>query len=201
MIPGSRAVLHFLFALPLLSAAACPALAAGEEVLTLDAAHTQIAWTMPAVLHTVHGTFKLKNGVVQFDPDTGKAGGMIVVDATSGESGDGARDRKMHKDVLESSKYPEITFTPTALHGTVASQGTSQVRLDGIFSAHGAQHPITLDAQVKAGGGLLTITTQFSVPYAEWGMKNPSTLFLRVPGSVQIDIQAQGRVDTSSQSQ
>jgi polyisoprenoid-binding protein YceI len=201
MIPRIRLVIHIVLAVPLLSAAAIPALAAGDEILTFDKAHTRIAWTLPAVLHTVHGTFKLKNGVIQFDPDTGKAGGLIVVDATSGQSGDEARDRKMHKDVLESSRYPEITFTPTAVHGAVARQATSQVQLDGIFSVHGAQHPLTLKAQVNASGGLLTIVTQFSVPYAEWGMKNPSTLFLRVPGSVQIEIQAQGRLEANSQSQ
>jgi hypothetical protein len=32
------------------------------------------------------------------------------------------------------------------------------------------------------------------VTYAQWGMKNPSTLFLRVSESVDIDVTAAGTV-------
>jgi len=32
------------------------------------------------------------------------------------------------------------------------------------------------------------------VPYAKWGMKNPSTLFLKVSESVDIDLSAAGSV-------
>ena len=55
--------------------------------------------------------FKLKHGALQLDP-AGKISGEIVVDATSGDSGSGMRDRKMHKEVLESERYPEISFRP-----------------------------------------------------------------------------------------
>jgi len=37
-------------------------------------------------------------------------------------------------------------------------------------------------------------TVHFTVPYAKWGMKNPSTLFLRVSDSVEIDLAASGSV-------
>jgi hypothetical protein len=37
-------------------------------------------------------------------------------------------------------------------------------------------------------------TVHFTVPYAKWGMKNPSTLFLRVNDSVEIDLMAAGTV-------
>ena len=44
-------------------------------------------------------------GSLQVDPATGKASGEIVVDATSGKSDNDGRDKKMHKDVLESAKF------------------------------------------------------------------------------------------------
>jgi hypothetical protein len=40
----------------------------------------------------------------------------------------------------------------------------------------------------------LDVTAHFVVPYVEWGMKNPSVLFLRVGDQVNINVQARGRV-------
>jgi polyisoprenoid-binding protein YceI len=71
---------------------------------------TKIEWTLSDPLHTVHGTFKLKRGGVIFDPESGKAGGEIVVDVASGDSGSGTRDSRVHANVLESGKYPEASF-------------------------------------------------------------------------------------------
>src|SRR5512140_2042495 len=70
---------------------------AQEAVLELDPAQTQVAFKLGDVLHTVHGTFKLKSGTIHFDPATGHASGQVVVDATSGDSGTHGRDHKMHK--------------------------------------------------------------------------------------------------------
>ncbi len=82
-------------------------LLAQEVTVELDRAQTHIGFTLSDVLHTAHGTFKLKNGTIRFDPVTGTASGMVVVDTSSGDSGSQARDRKMHKEILLSEQYPE----------------------------------------------------------------------------------------------
>jgi hypothetical protein len=43
-----------------------------------------------------------------------------------------------------------------------------------------------------------TATVHFTVPYAKWGMKNPSTLFLRVNDSVEIDLEIAGNIAKQS---
>jgi len=63
-----------------------------------------------------------------------------------------------------------------------------------MFAVHGAEHELTLPFEVEAAGGQYTATTHFQVPYVKWGMKNPSTLFLRVSDSVEIDLVATGTV-------
>jgi polyisoprenoid-binding protein YceI len=167
---------------------------AQEDVLELDPAQTHIQFTLGATLHTVHGTFKLKSGTVRFNPSTGKASGLVVVDVTSGESGNDGRDRKMHKDVLQSSQYTEATFVPAQIKGTVAPQTDSQVEIQGVFNLHGSKHDLTLPFHVKRAGGQVTASTHFAIPYQQWGLKNPSTLFLRVSDKVDIDIQAVGHL-------
>jgi polyisoprenoid-binding protein YceI len=158
-----------------------------------DPAHTTVDFTLGDVLHTVHGTFKLKSGVIHFDTGTGKANGSVVVDATSGDSGSGARDRKMHKNILESAQYPEIVFTPDGVNGKLSADGTAHIQVHGLFRIHGADHEITLPFEVQTAAGQVTAETRFSVPYVKWGMKNPSTFLLKVNETVDIGIRATGR--------
>lgn len=168
--------------------------AAQQASLQLDPSQTTVKFTLGDVLHTVHGTFRLKQGALQLEPASGKLSGEIAVDATSGESGSGMRDRKMHKEILESERYPVIAFRPDKIEGVVASRGKSAVKVQGIFSIHGVDREITVPAEVEMSADHWTATVHFTIPYAKWGMKNPSTLFLRVNDYVEIDLVAVGSI-------
>lgn len=165
---------------------------AQQTTLDLDPVRTSISFTLGDVLHTVHGTFHLKHAELQFEPSSGKLTGEIVVDAKSGESGSGMRDRKMNKEVLESGQYPEVSFRPSHVEGRVASPGKSSVRVHGIFRIHGVDREITVPAEVELAADHWNAKVHFTIPYAKWGMKNPSTLFLRVSDSVEIDLAGEG---------
>jgi polyisoprenoid-binding protein YceI len=168
--------------------------AAQEVAFGFDPQHTTINFTLGDVLHTVRGTFRLKEGALHFVGASGKLTGGIVVDARSGESGNGMRDRKMHKEVLESDRYPDIAFHPDHVEGNVSPQGKSSVQVHGIFTIHGADHELTVPAEVETFQDHWTAMLHFVVPYTKWGMQNPSTLFLRVNESVDIDVTASGSV-------
>ena len=171
---------------------------AQDAVLELDPALTQVTFTLGAVLHTVHGTFKLKSGTVKFDPASGHASGLVVIDAASGNSDNSGRDHKMHKDVLESAQYPEVTFTPQQVQGQVLPKGDFKVQVLGSFTLHGTSHPLTLAIQAHLAADRFTADTQFPVPYQNWGLKNPSTLFLRVDDIVNLSIHAVGQIKMPS---
>lgn len=156
----------------------------------LDPAKTEIQFTLHDVLHTVRGTFQLKRGSIHFDPNSGKASGEIVIDVASGESGNQARDKRMHKEILESGRYPEATFTPDHVEGDLATQGRSQIDVHGVFHIHGADHELTLHFQVEHAGEQYTASTHFTIPYVQWGMKNPSNFLLKVDKTVDLDIKA-----------
>jgi polyisoprenoid-binding protein YceI len=168
-----------------------------ETAIVLAPEKTTVSFVLEATLHTVHGTFRLKSGVVRFDPATGAASGAIVVDATSGQTGNKRRDRNMHQDVLESERYPEITFTPTRVTGSFIARGESSVALEGVLRLRGVDHAITLPFKVEASAGDLKATTQFAVPYVAWGLKNPSTFFLHVADKVEVGIVASGRLTSA----
>ncbi|HEV2523072.1 MAG TPA: YceI family protein [Candidatus Acidoferrales bacterium] len=170
---------------------------AQESVVQIEPAQTKIDFSLGSTLHTVHGTFALKSGSIQFDPSGGKISGAIVVDANSGESGNSGRDSRMHREILESAKFPEIVFTPTQMTGTVAAQGPSKVEVSGQFRLHGKDHEVTLPVDVVSEGPKLQMTFHFVIPYIEWGLKNPSTFILRASDKVEIDIHATGHVETA----
>jgi polyisoprenoid-binding protein YceI len=161
-------------------------------IVSFDPDKTTVEFTLGATLHDVHGTFKLKSGVIRFDPATGTASGALIVDATSGTSGNKSRDRKMSREVLESEKYPEIEFFPEKVSGNVPAQGQSEVTVGGRFRIHGSEHPLSLVVRLSVDAGQIRATTQFPVPYQAWGLKNPSTFILRVGDTVRIDIAAYG---------
>jgi polyisoprenoid-binding protein YceI len=171
--------------------------AASETVLTLDPARTKVHWTLDTTLHTVHGTFALKSGTIHFDPETGKAGGEIVVLATSGESGNGSRDSRMHKEILETAKYPEVAFRPAQVEGKVAPSGASDVKLNGTFSIHGADHAITASVHADLTGSQWTGTAKFDVPYVSYGIKDPSNFLLKVKPVVEVELEMSGQVTTA----
>jgi polyisoprenoid-binding protein YceI len=151
---------------------------------------TSIRWTLSDSIHTVYGTFKLKRGAVDVNLDDGSADGLIEVDATSGESGNPARDGRMHKSILESDRYPIISFRPTHLIGKVMSSSDEVVTVEGVFRIHGAEHPLQLSINIHPEGNAITLKTHFTVPYVGWGMKDPSIFVLRVNNTVDIDVEA-----------
>jgi polyisoprenoid-binding protein YceI len=163
-----------------------------EISLNFVPAKTSVDFTLGDVLHTVHGSFNLKSGIVHFDPAISKISGEILVDAASGHSGSEGRDKKMNEDVLESGRYPDIAFRPDRVDGRVATIGASVVQVHGMFAIHGAEHEITVPVRVEMGPGWWTATLDFAVPYIKWGMRNPSTFLLRVDQSVDIKIKASG---------
>lgn len=167
---------------------------AQESTFELDPAKTQIEFVLPTTLHTVHGTFHVKSGTVHFNALTGAASGLILVDAKSGESGSAGRDHRMHKEILESDKFPDITFVPTKVVGQLAPQGDSTVQVEGKFRLHGSDHPIDVSIPVHISSGVVTANYHFVVPYVEWGLKNPSKFVLRVNDKVDVNVEATGHL-------
>ena len=192
----------FAFAV-LLSAAAAhrppqvpAAVTTKEIVLTIDPAQSTVHYTISSSLHTVHGTFAVKRGTLRLDPATSKAAGEIVVDAVSGESGNDSRDKKMHKEVLESNKFTDIIFRPDSVQGAVQPQGSSSAQLHGVFVLHGSEHEMTVPVQAELKSGQWKGTATFSVPYNDWGLKNPGNFILKVEHVVNIEVDMAGTLQT-----
>jgi polyisoprenoid-binding protein YceI len=178
--------------------AAAPALpqatqAASHQIaLTLDPAQTRLHFSVDSTLHMVHGTFAVKSGSLQFDPQTGKASGAIVVNAVSGETGNGSRDQRLHKEILETWKFAEATFRPSQIDGQVSLTAPSDFKLKGIITLHGTDHELVADVHSEFSGDHWKGTAKFDVPYTKWGIKDPSNFLLKVKPIVNVELELSG---------
>jgi len=100
----------------------------------------------------------------------------------------------MHKNVLESARFPETTFVPDHFAGKLELNGTSTIQLHGMFTIHGGTHEVTVPAIVTAHDNQMSAVIKFDLPYVAWGMKDPSTLFLKVNKVVSMEIDTSGRI-------
>jgi polyisoprenoid-binding protein YceI len=167
---------------------------AHEVIIDLDPSKSTVQFALSAVLHTVHGTFKVKGGTVRWDIVTGKTSGQIVVDVKSGYTGVAARDRQMHEAVLESDRFPEAVFLPDRVTGQVSMEGESQVDVHGMLRIHGHDHEVTLHGKANLQDGRVTGSAKFVMPYVNWGMKDPSTFVLRVNDKVDLEMSLAGTI-------
>ena len=165
-----------------------------EVVLTISPDKSTLHWSVDSALHTVHGTFLMKSGTIHFNPATGNASGEIVAIATSGESGNSSRDKRMHKEILESAKYPVVVFHPMHVDGKVNQSGPSDVKVNGTLSVHGSDHEMAAIVHAELAGDHWSGTGSFDVPYVSWGIKDPSNFLLKVKPVVKIELEMVGAI-------
>ncbi len=170
------------------------AASAAELRIEVDPARTDVRFGLKATMHTVHGVAAPTSGGFLLDPETGVAEGEVVVDATSVETGNGSRDKKMHRKVLLTVDHPRIVLRIRRLEGNLALEGKSDVTLHGEIEILGKPHEIAIPLQVEIDDGNFTAHAEFEIPYVEWGLKDPSTFILRVAKEVQVTIEAAGTI-------
>src|SRR5215469_3663280 len=86
-----------------LAVAAVALFAAGAwgQHFKVDAASSEVHFTLGSFDGPVNGTFKATAGDFTLDPASGAMTGSITVDASSGDSGNKKRDKKMTNDQMK----------------------------------------------------------------------------------------------------
>ena len=179
----------------ILAAVAAPA-SASEWKVDLDPERTSVSFALKATMHTVHGTAKLSSGSLVIDPETGAASGEIVIDAPSAETGNGSRDKKMHRKVLVSGEHTRIVLRPKRLEGKLTRGHNTTVTVVGELELLGTPHPVTIPLDLLIEDSSFTASAEFTVPYAAWGLEDPSTFVLRVAKEVRVQVTTEGTLAT-----
>jgi polyisoprenoid-binding protein YceI len=185
--------LFFVLPLSLVSVAS-----AQHQTFTINPDSSQVAFSLSGTGHHVQGTFHVKSGSIDFDRSAQTISGSVVVAAGSGESGDKGRDKNMNSTVLDVAQFAEVSFVTRSYQGTIAASGDSTVQVSGVFTLHGTPHDLTVPMQLHIDGANVTAKGHFTVPYVQWGLKDPSVFILKVAKEVGIDLTFVGRLSPSN---
>ena|ERR1700733_11916777 len=168
--------------------------AIGQNHYLIDPNRSEVHFLLGGTAHEVHGVFRVRSGELGFDRKTGEMNGTVIVDAGSGNSDSGSRDKKMTNDELKAKTFPSITFAPSRFTGMLKDEGDSSVQIEGTFTLLGQPHVISVPMVVHIEGDQCTSSGSFIVPYVSWGMKDPSVFVLKVAKEVKIDLKLAGSI-------
>jgi polyisoprenoid-binding protein YceI len=180
-----------VFALAVLLA---PVALAQQQTFVANPDASEVKMTLKTTREVVNGTFHIQSGSLELDGSTAKMSGSVVVLAGSGKTGNGSRDKKMNKDILEVEQHATVSFEPKSYAGAIAPSGDSTIQATGIFTLLGTPHEITIPILVHLEGTTATAKAHFVVPYVQWGLKNPSFLIWKADNDVAIDLFLTGRL-------
>ena len=171
-----------------------PAALAQHQTFAVNAGASEVKMTLKTTHELVNGAFHLQSGSVEFDRSTPKMSGSVVVLAGSGKTGNGSRDKKMNKDILEVEQHATVSFEPKSYAGAIAPSGDSTIQVTGIFTLLGTPHEITIPILVHLESTTAEAKAHLVVPYIQWGLKDPSFLFWKADKDVALDLFLTGRL-------
>jgi hypothetical protein len=171
-----------------------PAALAQHQTFVVNPDASEVKMTLKTTHELVTGAFHVQSGSIVFDPSAHKISGSVVVLSASGKTGNGSRDKKMNKDILEVEQHATISFEPKTYTGAIAPSGDSTIQATGTFTLLGAPHQITVPILVHIEGATAAARAHFVIPYVQWGLKNPSFLIWKADNEVAIDLSLTGQL-------
>jgi polyisoprenoid-binding protein YceI len=182
------------FAVLALAVILAPAALAQHQTFAVDPDASEVKMTLKTTHELVNGAFHIQSGSVEFDRSAPKMSGSVVVLAGSGKTGNGSRDKKMNKEILQAEQHATVSFEPKSYAGVIAPSGDSTIQVTGIFTLLATPHEITIPMLVQLEDTTATAKAHFAVPYIQWGLKDPSFLFWKADHDVAIDLLLTGRI-------
>lgn len=104
-------------------------------------------------------------------------------------------ERKMHEEVLETARYPEIVFKSGNIKATRISESWYRLEIGGELSLHGVTKSKKIDTRVRLSGDVLRASGSFTLWQGNYNIRRVSALggALRVKDELKFsfDITAQ----------
>ena len=101
----------------------------------------------------------------------------------------------MHKDVLETEKYPEIVFETSRVAATKIGDGEYRADISGTLKLHGITKSHAMTANLSLKGDTLRATGSFPLRQTDYGIKLVSAVAgaLKVKDEVKFSFDIQAR--------
>jgi len=144
--------------------AACAA-AAAQTPIRLQPAQSEVTFVTKQMGVPVEGRFRTFDATLNLDPKQPEAGSVSIrITTLSASLGVPEADSEMPKSTwFDVAKYPEATFTSTAIKG----QGNGKFMVSGKLTIKGIARDITVPVTIAQSGPTSTATGTFVVKRVE----------------------------------
>ena len=161
------------------------ALIAQATAYRIDPAACVAGFDLKATAHTVHGTTANVTGEVVVTPEAAdalKLSGKISIGAASLGTENVKRDATMHSKSLLVASFPTIDFEPERFTplGPPTVAGSIAGTLTGRITIRGQTKAQTMSATLTPRGDRVVASGTFDVPWAEFGVPDPSFFVVRI---------------------
>jgi polyisoprenoid-binding protein YceI len=116
------------------------------------------------------GEARLEDASVQINV---RANSLAVVDKVS-DKDRREIEKKMRDDVLETSKYPEISFRSVSVQAQKTGEGQFKARIEGDLTLHGVTRREIINAQVSVEGNTVRARGEFQIRQTNYKISPPS---------------------------
>jgi len=170
------------------------------EFLVRPGKTTNVVFTSKAPVETFDGKTHNMTGTLTLEP--GSVGDSVSVhlevDLASLDTGKSLRNQHMREEHLETDKYPKAVFdgaTVLSPAGAKLEPGKEVAfQLEGTFALHGVTRRLRCDATAtytaQGKGGTIAFVATFPVPLADYAIKRPEFLFMKLSETQQVRVSA-----------
>lgn len=103
----------------------------------------------------------------------------------------GLQQQHFYENYLESSKYPEATFTGKIIEDVdLMKPGTYQVRAKGKLSIHGRTQERIIRTEIISEGDKLTARSDFLVPLSDHHIEVPKIVYQKIAQEIKVNVRA-----------
>lgn len=146
----------------------------------------QISFISKAPLETITATSYEMKGII--DPDRGTFAFVVPIQTFKGFN-NGLQQQHFYENYLESSKYPDATFTGKFIEETDLSKpGTYVVRAKGQLTIHGRKQERILKTEIISNGSEIVAKSQFMVPLSDHQIEVPRIVNQKIAHEIDVQV-------------
>jgi polyisoprenoid-binding protein YceI len=161
-----------------------PSLMVAQTKKPFDKKNSFVSYGMNHLLHSWVGTSKDLNGVAQIGSN-GKLEKVAILSKVSAfDSENSNRDAHM-LEVVESLKYPNISFYSTS----ISESKPGELEVKGILQFHGVNKETSFKASIASKGATSTVKGEFIFLLEDYKIERPSFMLNKVDNEVKVNFE------------
>ena len=181
------------------------AAAQSQPFRVLNDGGSRVQFVSDAPLETITGVTSGLSGDLSFDPaNIATLRGTVRVSIASLRTGVDLRDEHLRgSSWLDATRFPETTFTITAVEGTgaVAPGEARDVTVRGRLSLHGVTRDVSASVRLRrvapsadvaaapgVTGEVIRVRATFSLRLTDFGVSVPSPVRLKVSNEIELNV-------------